>query len=1294
MRHHFLYFSYLLSFLGIVIFSSLEAQVQFVENKGQWIEKVQYKADIPGGAFFAESTCFTFRFYDTEVLANSHAPASDYKIPDKIGIHAYKVHFVGAQTESILGEKKNETFFNYYLGNDETKWVDHALSYNKLNYNNIYPNINLKVYQKETSLKYDFKVFPGGNPTDILMQIEGIRNPKIKDGNLILLTSVNKIVEYAPYAYQLINGKLTEVSCQFSLSNNELSFDIDNYDTNHTLIIDPEMAFATYSGSNSDNWGFTATNDTEGNLIGGSVVFGNGYPTTIGAYDQLFNGGTCDVAITKFGADGSSNLFSTYIGAPGLEMPHSLICDSQDNIIVMGTTGSPSFPTTGGSYQSSFIGGDPYSFSGFFLNGSHEDGCDFFVSKFNPSGGMIASTFVGGSENDGLNTGDNLFYNYGDVYRGEVIADEDDNIYVASVTLSQDFPLQNPGQSTYEGIGTEGIAFELDPSLSNLLWASFVGGSYDDAAYSIQITSSGQKVVTGGTKSTNFPTTSETVSPTFHGVIDGFITIFSAAGNTVEAATTIGTSAYDQCYFVQLDILDNIFVVGQTEGDFQVVGSVYNNPNSGQFIQKYNSDLTTLEWSTTVGTGSGNIDISPSAFLVSDCDQIYLSGWGGSTNANNSPEAEFSTTIGLPITADAFQSTTDGSDFYLCVLSPDATDLAYATFFGGGTSNEHVDGGTSKFDKTGSVYQAVCAGCQGNSDFPTSPGAWSQTNNSTNCNLGVFKFDLNVIEANVEIEGPDDVCEGEVINLVNNSSGGDEFLWTFGDGNSSDQFDPEYQYNTNGEFIITLIVSSSQDCVDPDTTSVSITIIPGVSPSADIPDLICPGGTTQLQGYGSDNIFWVPDAALSNPDISNPTVTVDEESIFYLVDFNECETETLEVQVNFYEYNVGISEEETICVGNSAVLEATGGIGYNWTPTTGLNNPSIANPTASPSETTLYTVTITTPENCEVDQEVNINVIDDFPGGNIYPDINICINTSATLESLDGYNWSWTPSLTLNNPSLQNPTASPEVTTTYFVTIENACGEGVDQITVNVIIPNANAGDDGIICLNDKHPVWAEGGISYLWTPASYFDEYTQASTFVSPTESGLVTVAVTDEFGCTAYSQVYIEILPLPGVNAGQDPIADIGEVVELQGIAEGVTYWWTPSEGLSCGDCLNPTLQPTAEGWYTLHTVSEIGCESMDSSFVHLNFPIFVPNAFSPNQDGINEFFQAYGNNIDNFHLLIFDRWGTIIYESSDIDEKWDGSNRFGNYYVSNGTYNWLITYDHKLVQKELRGHVTIVR
>ena len=134
------------------------------------------------------------------------------------------------------------------------------------------------------------------------------------------------------------------------------------------------------------------------------------------------------------------------------------------------------------------------------------------------------------------------------------------------------------------------------------------------------------------------------------------------------------------------------------------------------------------------------------------CGNIYISGWGGSTNRTGNNPNLTGYTFGMPITFDAIQTATDGSDFYLMVLSKDAENLLYGTYFGG-SANEHVDGGTSRFDKNGIVYQAVCASCGfPNTNFPTTPGSWSQVDNSNNCNLGVFKLDIYIPPSIISVD--------------------------------------------------------------------------------------------------------------------------------------------------------------------------------------------------------------------------------------------------------------------------------------------------------------------------------------------------------------------------------------------------------------------------------------------------------------------------------------------------------------------------------------------------------------
>src|SRR5690606_935915 len=221
---------------------------------------------------------------------------------------------------------------------------------------------------------------------------------------------------------------------------------------------------------------------------------------------------------------------------------------------------------------------------------------------------------------------------------------------------------------------------------------------------------------------------------------------------------------------------------------------LYHNLNSGQFIQKFSTDLSTLEFSTRFGSGRGLPDISPTAFLVNDCNNLYVAGWGGVVNSQTNHWQ--SNTIGMPTTPDALQSRTSGCDFYFMVLTADPSASLYGHFLSGNSSRTHVDGGTSRFDKGGIVYHAVCAGCQAfnatgqpTSDFPTTAGAWSNLNRSPNCNNAAFKFDLASLRArfitNSEtLDAPNvrQVCLPDAIVFQNRSVGGDRYQRDRGDG--------------------------------------------------------------------------------------------------------------------------------------------------------------------------------------------------------------------------------------------------------------------------------------------------------------------------------------------------------------------------------------------------------------------------------------------------------------------------------------------------------------------------------
>lgn len=1283
--------------------SALLARTQavFVQNKGQWPDPVVARAGVPSGALWVEKNAFLWNFHEAEFESFLHPgpnrPPEDYVFRS----HAFRVSFEGSAPDASTSmESLLPQYYNYYLGDDSTHWAGHAAASGRVHYHGLYPGIDLHLYGRGNSLKYDFVVRPGADPADIRMAYDGGEGFSVSRWGdaLRLQSTVNTIIEQRPYAYQVVGTRLVEVPCEFVLKDGKVGFRTGPYNKDIDLVIDPELVFATFIGATASNFGFTACNDSQDRLISGAAVFAAGYPTSPGAFETDFNTAVTnymDIALSKFSADGNQLLYSTYIGGGKQETGHSVIADGDDNFLLFGVTGSNDFPTTSGAFQEAFAGGPILMMGDFFISG-HPDGTDLFIAKFLEDGTLDASTFVGGNNNEGLNYADKLFYNYGDAFRGEINVDDENDIFVATV-CNGTFPVTPDAfQGTYGGGTCDGLLFKMSSDLSSLVFSSYVGGLGDDACYAIDFADDGDLLIAGGTRSSNFPHAGNGADESYNGDVDGFVMRISSTGFNVENGTFAGTSSYDQVYFLQTDNNGFVYVLGQTEGTMAITPGCYGQPNSGQFIQKLGPALDTVEWTTTIGTGSGEIDISPTAFLVSDCEQIYFSGWGGQTNGYcglaYTCYASASTTNGLPLTPDANQPDTDGSDFYLCVLAPDATGLTYGSFLGGPVSNEHVDGGTSRFDKDGQVYQAVCAGCGGSSDFPTTPGAWSSENPSNNCNIAVFKFNLGGVFASLQIDGPPQVCEGTPAPLVNLSTGATDYLWTFGDGQSSTAFQPSHVYEAPGNYLVTLIATDSSGCLAPDTATIAIEVLPGVNPQVDPVDPVCQGESAQLSASGSDNLYWIDDFTLSDPTIPNPTVSPDMSQFYCVVDSNDCEIDTACVWVELFIPDTAVSPDAEICVGGSVNLFATGGVSVEWWPATGLDDAFSPFVTASPVETTIYTVTIYTEYGCEVSEEVTVEVYENPPGGNVYPDLNMCAGNNVLVTASDGSSWSWDPAEWAEQPNQQQTMVFPPDTTTFVITIVNPCGSGEDEVTVNVIVPQALATGGGDICVGDSIAAVASGGVEYFWSPPSFAHPFDEASTQLSPFEDMTFTVIVTDQHGCADEAEVFVNVLPQPYVDAGPDQHVDFPDAASLYGTAEGETFYWSPPLYIDCTGCLGPVVNPPQSMYYYLTAGGENGCTATDSVWVDIYFPLWVPNTITPNHDGINDYFRAYGENIRGFHLWIIDRWGIEIFESQNMEEMWDGG--INGYYVQNDTYVWIIEYETVERTVRIRGHVNVLR
>lgn len=1218
---------------------------EFVQNLGQWNPSIRFSARTQSGALFFEKNALTVAQLHPQQLQQFHEAKHDGKpFPSqRIDAAAYRVTFLNANnTADISGQTPFEYYYNYFNGKNPKQWASRVQAFRALRYIYIYNGIDLCFLGDNDYLKYEFHIAPGADPQQIQMRYDGLKSMAKVGEELLLHTAVDRIVELAPYAYQIdTKGDTIPVSCSYQLQDNRLSFLLGTYDPTLPLVIDPTVVFSSYSGSTADNWGYTATYDSHGNLYGGGIAFNTGYPVTLGAYQIDFSG-QVDVAVSKFDATGSFLHYSTYLGGSAADIPHSLHVNDNDELYILGTTGSADFPVTANAFDTMFHGGPETTLS---TSMKFLDGSDIFVAKLSADGTQLpASTYIGGSKNDGLNTSALLRKNYADDNRGEIIVDENSNVYVVSSTLSTDFPTTTtyyqPDSSDKQSV----CVFKMSQDLSSLIWSCYYGGSGDDAGYSMFLAADKSVYFCGGTTSTDLNVTAGAYQSAHADAgteADGFVAQLSANGNLLMHSTFLGKVGYDQAYLIKGDNSSLPHILGQTSADSLqwVHNATYYIPGGGQFLTKLSPNLTTAVWSTAFGSGNGGPDISPTALMVDYCNNIYLSGWG-SLQLNG-----FGGTTGLPITDDAFQPATDGSDFYFMALSDDASNLVYATYFGGaaGNAREHVDGGTSRFDNHGRIYQAVCAGCGGQSSFPTTPGVHATQNGSSNCNLGAIKIDFNMPVVVADFLMPNVVCLPDTVFFDNYSqtiSSQTAITWDFGDGTTSHQWEPFHLFQNTGYYEVTLVVQDLGSCNLADTLKKRILVL--ANTTATLPTVnICEGDFAELGLPPSVGVTyqWSPAESLSNPSISNPIAMPEQPTTYTLIAATAGCTDTLTQQVDIHSLDAQTSGDTTICHGGEATLS------------------------------------------------VNVNATDTY---------HIEWAENSDFQDI----------LATDTPSL---TVSPETSTTYFARVTTAFCTKTLPFIITIDIPTITGNDDYLLCFEDyiELGVTVTDGIppyQYSWLlgdGATYEGAHPQAS----PQHSTNYTVTLTDALGCTATANGHITVRE----GTFPEPLqawCDICEVIAYHettlyatNYSGNYTYQWTPSHQMDNPNSPTTSVIPDTTLTYTVTVTDTFGCSRSDTVTVKVQpvvcgLPfVFIPNSFTPNGDGLNDVLYVRSDILEECHFIVYDRWGEKVFETYDNTIGWDGT--YKQKECQRGTYDYYFKGICKDGDElELKGNVTLLR
>lgn len=1346
-----------------VVSPSAHKGIRFTENKGQWDRAILYKAMLDGGALFVERDGLRFNFYDKSSLRDRHlGRQNDNDGKGKaLKAHVYRIRLMNANIDPLpQAFQEGSDYENFFLGQDSSKWRSGVRNYRQLLLKEVYPQVDYELLAAESGVKYNFRVAAGGRAENIKLFYEGVTPQLQADGTLRLKLAIGEVLEHKPYAYQLLNGIVKEVPCRYVLNGNELSFKFPKgYDRSVELVIDPTLVFSAQIGVVTDNFGMTATYDLQGNLYSGGMAFDVGYATTPGAYDLSYNNvagyGRSDVFISKYNSSGTALLYSTYFGGSGTEVVSSMVVDGAGNLCLYGATSSTNFPLSAGAAYTSFAGGSDI---GFVSNGAiFCGGTDMYLSKFNNSGSsLLASTYYGGSGNDGINYLSNILFvaispaanpcnsvvpttdydslqtNYGDQFRGEIQVDAFNNIYVVSSTRSSNIPIVGGFDNSLNG-AQDVILAKFNPSLSALIYSSYYGGNHNDCGNGIHITSGAEVYITGGTCSNNLQGTGSGYLSAYQGgKSDGFLCMVNAAGNAIVNATYIGTNQYDNSFFVSADNNGKVFVFGQSFGNMPVQAAptstaLYSNPGTHQFISAYTRTLNSLYMSTVFGHKLSGVDISPSAFKVDTCNKIVLSGWGGGLITNTVAMSNMPILNPIPN-----HSTTTGYDFYLMALDTNATALKFGSYFGGNQSAEHVDGGTSRFDPSGIIYQSVCAGCSGADDFPLSPGAWPcpntpnclNQNPSLNCNNGVFKINFDLERMSRISSSNQSGCNPLTVTFSNQAgalSSTATYTWNFGNGQSSSVLlNPTVTYTNAGTYTVTLVVYDPNSCISRDSSQIVLQVLPQPALAFSLLSTAC---TNSLQ---TQNTSGVPSASVyiwsfgdGSPTVAAtaPAHTYTSSGIYNItlsgIGANGCSSSTQQsVAINYFQ--PGIGPPANICYGRTATLSATGGGGYTWTPATALSNPFAAITLASPTVNTVYSVQVQNTVfgiSCAADFTTQV-LVRPSPTTAFAFTTNPCGGGVQFFDqSYDNIvSWTWTLTSVATSTN-QNPYFFYPLGGTYTVSLVTTntagCQSKHDRLVQVGQPANVAVSGGQPVCLGGTVQLSASGGVSYSWSPAAGLDMPLSSNPIANPLSSTDYSVLITTSIVVNGEACKYllntfvrVDVLSAVPISAlANPPLILKGEQSTLVYTGSpGANVAWYPFNSTTPATGYTVTASPPAPQMYTV--IATLGaCQREIEVFVDvysyscLGSDLFIPNTFTPNGDGANDQLFVRGLKVDEFYFAVYNRWGEKVFETRDRAEGWDGF--FKGKAVDAGVFGWYL--EAKCPGGEeafLKGNVTLIR
>ncbi|MGE0568605.1 MAG: gliding motility-associated C-terminal domain-containing protein, partial [Bacteroidia bacterium] len=496
------------------------------------------------------------------------------------------------------------------------------------------------------------------------------------------------------------------------------------------------------------------------------------------------------------------------------------------------------------------------------------------------------------------------------------------------------------------------------------------------------------------------------------------------------------------------------------------------------------------------------------------------------------------------------------------------------------------------------------------------------------------------------------------------------------------------------------VIGTSLNCSSMSTPgTISVTPNPTVNISPLNPT-ICAGGSTNLYATGATNYTWIPgnyvNTPFSNNVLANPPVTT---NFTVIGEAGTCTNSAIRQVIVIPSPSLMVTASRTvICEGESALINANGANSYSWTPNVGLNNVSGNFVDASPNTSITYTLFGNNGQ-CTASMEIPIIVLEK-PVLNLATNPQkVCKGETASIVASGASHYIWAPSNDTTPTTNNIMYVTPETSTNYTIIGVNYSGTIACHMTQEIlvdVVPQVTASITNSVelCEGESTKLLASGSDTYIWAPSTGLSNTLIANPYAQPIRTTVYTVQVSDGGYCGSSATVLVKVNPNPTVSAGVDLTYNADEQMFIYAKGTG-TMKWIEGEGIICKDCPTSQIMPKNSGCYKVFTINEFGCKATDDVCITITYDynLYIPNIFTPNYDGLNDLFQVYGTGITDLEISVFDRWGELLFKSSENELAWDGI--YKNNMCKNDVYVYLVTFksmDKKTHVKS--GHVTLMK